>query len=42
MLRGQSIAQSGGWRIVLSVEILADFFGRKLDPGAEIQPVKQT
>jgi hypothetical protein len=36
----QSIAQSGGRRIAVSVKILADFFGRKLDPGLEIQPVK--
>ncbi len=40
MFRMQSIAQSGGWRIVVSVKILADFSRRRIRPGVEIQPVR--
>lgn len=40
MLRVQSIAQSGGRRIAVSVKILADFSCRKIGPRVEIQSVK--
>src|SRR6266540_1564287 len=40
MFRMQSIAQSGGWRIVVSVKILADFSRRRIRPGVEFQPVR--
>jgi hypothetical protein len=40
MRRAQSIAQSGGQRIVVSVKTLADFSCRRIGLGVEIQSVK--